>query len=299
MQHPYLETRNLPNHPSATLAADIARHLQYRQYLGSSLIICENPNALLSATRKQWFKGSRILQRQRASTLNTEEILRLTHAIMHMQNMRFVARMPREEPDADVFFIYPEQMGALPLNCFSLYVTTEVPTPILKEFCSRLITDALVINYLPQVNAEALAAKPKVMLEERVLSEWKQLCAFLAKHRIYPARLVEGNALQFAAMDEALDTLLDTSSEFLREAANFQHSINLAQPFADITSEQCKMFEAVTRLAHRVQALTPGNFNHYLMSNFGDHGADTFFLRDVASELYIDLEIAAAKDTTN
>ena len=295
MQHPYLEARSLPNHPPATQGADIARHMQFRQYLGTIFVVCDNPNALLSAIRKQWFKSSRFLQRQRASTLNTEEILRLTHAIMHMQNMRFTSRSPTDEPEADVFFVSPEKLNHFPINCFSVYITTDISPTQLKKLCDKIAKNGLLISYAPELPVADLKLPTKNALEKRVLDQWERLGNFLQSHNIYPAHLVAGDTLQFAAMDEALDILLGASDEFLLEAAEFQRSINLAQPLTRITSTQYKMFEAITRLAHRVQALTPGNFTNYLSTTFGDHGADMFFLRDVASELYADLEVEAAK----
>jgi hypothetical protein len=295
MQHSYFESRSLPNHPPSTLGADIARHLQFRQYLGTSFVICDNPNAQLSATRKQWFKASRILQKQRASTLNTEEILRLTHAIMHMQNMRFTAHSPIDEPEADVFFVTPEHLDHFPVNCFSVYITTQIEQQQLEKLCTKIAKDGLIVNYDPELPVAELKLPSKSALEESMLAQWKRLSTFLQDHNIYPAHLVAGDTLQFAAMDEALDILLGASGDFLPAAADFQRRINLAQPLTGITSTQYKMFEAVTRLAHRVQALTPGNFTGYLSTTFGDHGADMFFLRDVASELYSDLEIEAAK----
>ena len=54
---------------STTIAADVARHLQTRQYLGTAIVICENPIIFMSVVRKQWLKLVRALQKQRASTL--------------------------------------------------------------------------------------------------------------------------------------------------------------------------------------------------------------------------------------
>lgn len=294
MQQLYFELRNLPDNPPATLAADIARHLQMRQYLGTAVIICDNSHSILSATRKQWLKGARYLQRLRASTLNAEEILRLTHAIMHMQNMHFVAKSPLDSPDASVFFMTPDQPIPLPLSCYTIYMTAPVPAATFKKLAKQLPQDSLIVNYSPDKPAEMADMQPKDALEQHLLAKWDYLTTFLKQHGIDPARLVVGNTLQFGAMDEALDILLNISTDFLRESANFQRSINLAQPLSTITNSQQKMFEAVTRLAHRVQALTPGNFNNYLVTNFGDSGSETFFLRDVGSELYTDLEIEAA-----
>jgi hypothetical protein len=295
MKQLYIEQRKLHS-PAATLAADIARHLESRQYLGAALIVCDNPGAILSAVRKQWLKAARRLLKLRASTLNAEEILRLTHVIMHMQTMHFVAKSPLDSPDATIFFASPDQMLPLPEGCYTTYIVVEPPAPAMQAMATKLPADALVVSYIGDIG---LSAAPREGLQQYVYDEWEKLASFLERHEIAPSKLVVGNSLQFSVMDDALDTLLGVADGFLRHAASFQHAINLAQPLSGIPSEQQKMFEAVTRLAHRVQALTPGNFSHYLVHTFDDSGHDPFFLRDTGSELYKDLEAAAhAKSPT-
>jgi hypothetical protein len=283
----YLEERNFHSSPAATLAADIARHLQSRQYLGTALVVCENPGAILSAVRKQWLKAARRLLKLRASTLNAEEILRLTHVIMHMQSILFVARSPLDSPDATIFFASPDQMLPLPDGCYTVYLAAPPPRETLETMAKKLPQNALIVSYIG-------ATSPKAGLQANVTTEWAKLSTFLERHGVTPSRLVVGNNLQFTAMEDALDILLGIADSFLRQAADFQRAINLAQPMQQTTPEQQKTFEAVTRLAHRVQALTPGNFNHYLVHMFDDSGQEeVFFLRDVGSELYADLEAAA------
>src|SRR5688500_4850985 len=100
---------------STTIAADVARHLQTRQYLGTAIVICENPIIFMSVVRKQWLKLVRALQKQRASTLNAEEILRITRDIMHMQRYQFSHKLPTENPMADVYFITAQQAIQAPM----------------------------------------------------------------------------------------------------------------------------------------------------------------------------------------
>lgn len=288
----YYETRRLPKNPPATLAADIARHIELRQYLGTSLIVCDNPTAMLSATRKQWLKATRNLQRMRASTLNPEEILRLTHAIMHMQNMDFIMRSPAEQPHANAFFLTPQQLSYIPIHCYSAYITTPLAREDLRRLATRLPTRSLIVDYTCSPFTTEIGLKPKLNIEHAILKEWRALSTFLYDHHIDPNHLIVGNILQFDAMDDALDILLGISADFLERSTRFQHILNLGQPLTIITRHQQKYFEAVTRLAHRVQALTPGNFNNYLEVSFGDTGAELYFLRTIHSELYRDLENA-------
>ncbi|HSW81116.1 MAG TPA: hypothetical protein VLG40_01850 [Candidatus Saccharimonas sp.] len=289
----YYETRRLPHNPPSTLAADIARHIEMRQYLGTTLVVCDNPTATLSATRKQWLKATRNLQRMRASTLNPEEILRLTHAIMHMQNMDFVMRSPTDQPHANVFFLTPQQLAHIPFRCYSAYITTPLSHDAVLQLVTRLPNRSLIVDYTDMPFISSIGLQSKINLEHNITKEWRNLSAFLHDHGIDPNQLIVGNILQFTAMDDALDILLGSSEDFLERSARFQRILNLGQPFTIIARQQQKYFEAVTRLAHRVQALTPGDFNNYLEVTFGDAGAEFYFLCATHSELYFDLEFAA------
>jgi hypothetical protein len=82
-----------------------------------------------------------------------------------------------------------------------------------------------------------------------------------------------------------MDSLLTRSSDFLHKAASLQHALNLALPLSNFSSDQQRQFELITRLAHRVQAMSPGSFNSYLLRIFGDSEATSYFLRDGNFEL--------------
>jgi hypothetical protein len=264
--------------------------MQSRQYLGTTVVVCEAPHAMLSAVRKQWLKAARHLQTMRASTLNAEEILRLTHAIMHMQNMLFVAKPPQDYPDASVYFLLPEQLNAIPYACYSFYLATPIEDSAFVHVAKQLPQDSLVINYVPELNPDTAKFLPKHQLEERLINEWQHMADFLQHCDINYNQLIVGNSLQLGVMDNALDILLGHSSDFLQRAASFQRTMSLSQPLQIIPSNQQRLFEIIIRLAHRVQSLSPGTFNSYLVKTFGDKEATTYFLRDIGSELYSELE---------
>jgi hypothetical protein len=277
----YYEKRTL-HKPIATLGGDIARHLQLRQHLGKSIIICESPMTMLSATRKQWMRLGRLIQRRRASTLNAEEILRYTRSIMHMQHMRFVAKPPADDPDAQVFFVTPEEFTELPNDCLSVYITLHANEQALSPL-ARLPVSSLVVEYGDtQLNLPG-EHEPKDTLEKQALSHWKILTTFLEKHDIPVEKLAVDNPLHSRTLDDALDTLLDSNNEFLQLAFNFQHALTLAQPLTIIGAEEQKIFDIVMRLAHRVHALTPSALNQYVLGSFGNR--DSYFLRDRAAEI--------------
>jgi hypothetical protein len=270
--------------PPTPIASDIARHLQSRQFLGMTVVVCANPASLLSALRKQWLRLARNLQKQRASTLNAEEILRFTHTIMHMQHLQFVAQAPVSEADGHIFFTTPDALGTLPPGCLSLYITTPPRSSQLTTWIDSLSANALVVDYGGLLDLSQRGLQPKKNMEARMLADWKSLGKFMQDAGVNTDVLEGHVGLHSLAMDSALDALLSSGSEFLHRAAAFQHILSLSQPVKTVPATQQKQFETVMRLAHRVQSLTPGSFSNYLVKNFGEQRAESFFLRDAAPE---------------
>src|SRR5215213_1160346 len=87
MPNAFFELRKQGARGTDSMVADVMRHLYSRQYLGKTLIISEQPMIIFSTARKQWLKLARTIQKQRASTLNAEKLLKYTHTISHMQHM--------------------------------------------------------------------------------------------------------------------------------------------------------------------------------------------------------------------
>ncbi|HEU5187101.1 MAG TPA: hypothetical protein VFT87_01215 [Candidatus Saccharimonadales bacterium] len=214
----YYELRPISAEQSKTVGADVARHLEARQDLGAAVVLCDFPITMLSVIRKQWLHLMRIIQNKRASTLNPEEILRLTHTIMHMQRMEFIAKDPTTTPDARVFFMHPTEIMALPPSCYTVYLCSALPNDILTQVAAHMPNNGLIVNYDVGVSLSALGLRPKSELERNVLHEWQHVEQFLKQHRINPANFSSQNPTQFAALDDALDILLGSSHEFLREA---------------------------------------------------------------------------------
>jgi hypothetical protein len=132
MAQSYFELRKRSAKGTDSLIADMMRHFHTREYLGKALIICEQPTVTLSAARKQWLKLARIIQKQRASTLNADKILKYTHAIAHMQHLQFSYKDPLQDPDSGIYFLSPQQVHLLPNRCFTIYVMAPVDQEILN-----------------------------------------------------------------------------------------------------------------------------------------------------------------------
>lgn len=277
----YYELRHQPQYPATNIAADLARHIEIRQYLGTSVVVCSSPSSTMSVVRKQWLNLMRNIHKQRASTLNAEEILRLTHAILHMQKMNFVAKPPQQSLPASIYFVTAKQLTELPAGCYTIYLLQNVPPSKLRFALNGLSNNGLVVNYDVGIQMSTIGLKPKSELEREVLKEWSSVVELLKRFRVSPAQLVSSSTVSLAANDHALDSLLGIPQEFLHVTSAFQHSVHLAQPLSTISGELQREFTAVARLAHRVQSLTPSTFSNYLIRNFGSTSDyNIFFLHD-------------------
>lgn len=284
----YYELKTIRHKPSTSVGAEIARHLAMRQDLGTAVVITDTPSVLISVVRKMWLRLTRQLQNQRAGTLNPEEILRLTHTIMHMQHMQFVAKTPATCPDAQVYFVTPKQLDSMPPSCFTLYLCDgNIRSYIIQKAVESMPSSSTVVNFDVGIALSPLGLRPKSELESSVLKDWQNMVSLLKQRGINPEGMLPSNPLLPQLTDNALDILLNHSHEFLLAASSLRYSIHLAQPITTIGADKQQMFDTIMRLAHRVQALSPKGFDNYLVRTFGDKNRDYFesyFLRDIAAE---------------
>ena len=273
----YFELRKQSARGSDSIAADMMRHLHTRQHLGKALVICEHPVVVLSAARKQWLKIARSLQKQRASTLNADKILKYTHTITHMQHLHFTAKSPLEDPEADVYFTTLANLQAVPLHCFSIYLTVQLQPAQVAYLVAHLPAEALLVDYEQATPWETLGLLPKRTLEEHVTAQWQHMKQFLVSCNIDVQQLMDSNIHNVEAMDDALDTLLNTSHQFLQHATEFQRALELARPLRT-TKAARQQYDTLSLLAHRVQALTSNAFTQQFLETYNED--DTFFLYD-------------------
>jgi hypothetical protein len=280
----YFELRKQSAKGTDSMAADIMRHLHTRQHLGKAVVLCEQPVALLAASRKQWLKLSRTIQNQRASTLNADKILKYTHTITHMQHMRFTAKGVLQDPEADVYFLDKHSLETMPLHCYSIYVTTEINNAAAHDMIDQLPSEALMIDYRHHMHWATFGLQSKVVLEEQVASEWRQVQQLLKSNDITIATLIQDGFHDIEAMDDALDTLLGMSHRFLRIANEFQRALELARPLR-IARATRQHYDSLVLLAYRVQALSPGAYTQHFLESYNED--DTFFLYDVSKHALV------------
>lgn len=272
----FFERRISSARGSESVAADIMRHFHARQHLGKAAIICDHPLIMLSAARKQWLKLSRHAQKQRASTLNADKILKYTHTITRMQNMRFTLKSAQEYPEADIFFMVPDDIGRMAF-CQSAYVIPALSDTAANTLVQHMRDDALIVDYSHGIDWKQYALAPKKVLEAEVLRQWERMHELLASYDINPKQLDKGGFQNIDAMDDALDTLLGIGRNFLTLASDFHHALEVARPLRT-TKEMRQQFDVVMLLAHRVQALSTGAFTQRFLEIYNED--DTFYLYD-------------------
>ena len=280
MAQSYFSSRKMPDGPMINIAADIMRHLFTRQYVGKALVICDKPGSAISVSRKQWLKIARNLQRNRAGTINADRILTLTSDITHMQHLQFVAKRPEDQPGAHVFFITPEELELLPLNCCTIYIITPISQKHVDIILKQVPADSLVVDYTGRANVWIdRGLLDKRILEKEIAVQWKNVLKFMKREKIDFDALAT-NPVYLAKVDDTLDTLLSNGHHFLQVASLFFRAYDLAQP-AETTLKEQQYYDMLSLLARRVDTLTPGFFSQHLARIRNEQ--DPFLLFDGAN----------------
>ena len=140
----YIEKRAMNGR---ALSWDLAHHMYIRAVQGKVAVVTDKPVELLAATRKQWLKLVRQVQRERSSTLNAIRIAEFTHQIAYMQNLHFTAKPPTDLLEADVTFAIANDFVKIPPVCRTLYVTYPFATEKLHLLTSWMPRNSVVVIY--------------------------------------------------------------------------------------------------------------------------------------------------------
>ena len=142
------EEYSLGSQPSSKA---IARHLFTRVHCGKVVIVNRTPASLHASLKKQWFKLSRKVLKEQASTLNTQRIQELCRIASFMQCLKFVSTWPPDEGLADVYIATPEQVLSYPSDCRTMYVTCDMGLEDLHKATAWMDKRSLVvISKLPK-----------------------------------------------------------------------------------------------------------------------------------------------------
>lgn len=273
----YHESKHPPK-TEAILASQIVTHWQTRHLYGKALIITDHPFNIAKLIRRRWLSAMQRLQQERSQTVDADQLLSLTHSITRMQQMVIAANAPHEFPAAHLWCIAPGQLETteLPRTCRTTYVClalNNLHKPLLQEL---IPTHTLVVDF----GANAWDFPSKDILDDRVHQAWQELLVFFSKQNININKLLE-ESHNIDSIDDAIDSLLDVSSTFLRHARHFQEALHFAQPLQLSFREQ-KEYDIANMLARRVTMLTPGLLHH----SFIQTENDTFSLYDRSPQKY-------------
>lgn len=130
-----------------SLAKDLAEEILERGLYGKIAVVTDKPVILLSATRKQWLKLIRNMQRERSSTLDATKIAKLTQQIAWMQSCRFSTKLPDDLLEAHVTFATTDDFSRVPPMCQTVYVTYEFEREKLHMLTSWMPKSSLVVIY--------------------------------------------------------------------------------------------------------------------------------------------------------
>lgn len=129
------------------LSSKLAQDLRLRGTDGKVAVVTDRPAALLSSTRKQWFKLIRQAQRKRSATLGTTNIAKLATQIARMQNLTFTAKRPDDLLNADVTFATANDFVRLAPDCHTIYITYDFEREKLYMLTAWMPRSALVVIY--------------------------------------------------------------------------------------------------------------------------------------------------------
>lgn len=145
MQDLYIESRALSG--GTLLSWDIAHHMYARGVQGNIAVVTDKPVALMAATRKQWLRLMRQVQRERSSTLNTVRIMELSNQIGWMQRLAFSCKLPEGGLTAGVTFATLEALLKIPPMCSTLYITQHIGSEDTHLLTAWMTKGGVVVTY--------------------------------------------------------------------------------------------------------------------------------------------------------
>lgn len=144
----YTEKRKLPS--GVSLSQDLVQHILARGAHGAVVVATSNPHELISTTGKQWRALIRVVQRERASTLNLTRIAELNNQINWMEGVTFTIKLSEQLHDNSVTFARVEKLLETPPICSTLYLLEPTNAEQFYLITSWLSSRSVVVAYSPR-----------------------------------------------------------------------------------------------------------------------------------------------------
>ena len=141
----YTEKRKLPN--GVSLSQDLVQHILARGAHSAVVVATNNPHELISTTGKQWRALIRLVQRERASTLNRARIAELNNQINWMERLKFTIKLSEQLHDNSVTFARIENLLDTPPICSTLYLLESTNAEQFYLVTSWLSNRSVVVLY--------------------------------------------------------------------------------------------------------------------------------------------------------
>jgi len=140
----FVEKHSLDDKP---LSWQLARHICAHGPQGKIAVVTDRPEALLSATRKQWSMLLRQTENDRSSTLNPTRIDMLIGQILWLQGLTFTSKVPDDLLEADITFATADNFVRVPPVCRCVYVTYDFEREKLHMLTAWMPRNSLVVMY--------------------------------------------------------------------------------------------------------------------------------------------------------
>ncbi len=140
----FIEKHSLQGKP---LSWYLARHICAHGRQGKIAIVADRPDALLSATHRQWSKLLRQTQNERSGTLNSTRIDLFNGQILWMQGLSFTSRVPDDLLEADIMFATADDFARMPPVCRCVFVTYAFEREKLHMLTAWMPRNSLVVIY--------------------------------------------------------------------------------------------------------------------------------------------------------
>lgn len=129
------------------LSWQLAAHIAAHGSQGKAVVVADKPVTLLASTRKQWFRLTRLTERERSSTLNAVRKERLEIHLEWMRQLRFTAKAPEDMLEADITFATADDFVRNPPDCRMVYITYSFEREKLHMLTSWMPRNGVVVIY--------------------------------------------------------------------------------------------------------------------------------------------------------
>jgi len=130
-----------------SMAYELAHDLCTELHRGKAAVVAEQPFNMLRVVRKQWVHMEYRIGLERARTVNSTRIKELSAQLAFMRSLRFTAKPPTDQLEANVTFATADDFVRVAPTCYTMCVTYDFPKEKLHMMTSWMPKGGTVIIY--------------------------------------------------------------------------------------------------------------------------------------------------------